>query len=316
MIKPVLHTIILLFIVVSLKAQENLVSNGSFEEYTECPDNEGQLNYATGWFKANLATSDYMNLCATYIYNAIPQNAVGYQHPLYGNGYAHTSNLGNSSEYIECRLLEPLKSNHIYFISAYISLTETSERWVEKLGIRFTKDTLFRNDLSRWIEADVYLEGIKNDVVNWQLVTACYIAKGGEEYLTIGMFDETENYIFHTTDQAYSNVIYPDENHVAGYYWDDISVVESNICKLEFAIPNVVTTNNDGINDFFELALPPNGKFTVLNRWGNLVYKNIDSDVVWPQSDNNLAEGVYFYVLEYQVNNKKERKTGFIQLIR
>ncbi|MBC9811869.1 gliding motility-associated C-terminal domain-containing protein [Crocinitomicaceae bacterium CZZ-1] len=315
MIKPVLHTIILLFIVVSLKAQENLVPNPSFDEYTECPDYEGQLNYATGWFKANLATSDYMNLCATYIYNTIPQNAVGYQYPKIGNGYAHSINFGSGSEYMECRLSESLKANKLYLISVYVSLTETSQYWVEKLGIRFTKDTLYRNDLQRWTEADAYFEGIKNDTANWQCLTTCYLAKGGEQFLTIGMFDEWDNYIYYPVQPAYPNLVHPEDIH-AGYYWDDISVVESDLCKLEFTIPNVVTANSDGINDFFKLQLPSGATFTILNRWGNIVYKNSDSELLWPQSGEKLTEGVYFYVLEYQINNKKEKQTGFIQLIR
>lgn len=72
-----------------------------------------------------------------------------------------------------------------------------------------------------------------------------------------------------------------------------------------FFIPNVITPNNDGVNDFLALpALVDNCiqyKMIILNRWGNVVYEMTSSDDAFKGKDKGgkeLAEGVYFYLIE------------------
>ena len=67
-------------------------------------------------------------------------------------------------------------------------------------------------------------------------------------------------------------------------------------------INNVFTPNSDGINDdfyFSEYAME-SVDVTIYNRWGQLVYTWVGSDKSWDGKGidgNNVAEGVYFYVL-------------------
>jgi len=62
-------------------------------------------------------------------------------------------------------------------------------------------------------------------------------------------------------------------------------------------IPNVITPNNDGINDKFVIKNSENWKIqlTIFNRWGNKVYENNIYHNDWDGS--NLPAGVYFYFL-------------------
>mgnify|MGYP006169310411 CR=1 FL=1 len=106
MIKPVLHTIILLFTIVSLKAQQNLVPNPSFEEYWECPtapDNgDGQLEKCKYWYKPNYATSDYMNNCASINSGvSTPSNFIGNQTAFEGNAYISLYFYSQSTESLQ-----------------------------------------------------------------------------------------------------------------------------------------------------------------------------------------------------------------------
>ena len=74
------------------------------------------------------------------------------------------------------------------------------------------------------------------------------------------------------------------------------SVVVLNLLVLEdFTIPNVITPNNDGLNDFF--VLPGLSFFApvsikIYNRWGKEVYNQSDYQNDWQAS--NLPAGTYF----------------------
>jgi gliding motility-associated-like protein len=75
-------------------------------------------------------------------------------------------------------------------------------------------------------------------------------------------------------------------------------------------IPNVFTPNGDGYNDFFVISgidTYSGSEVTIFSRWGQKVYEkvNYDNDMPWDGKDmqgNQLADGVYFYVIK--LNNQ------------
>lgn len=84
------------------------------------------------------------------------------------------------------------------------------------------------------------------------------------------------------------------------------SVVVGNVCEsvsatkkigleliAETEIPNVITPNGDGFNEFFELPEDKRSQLRILNRWGNVVYSNDSYDNSWDAK--GLSSGVYFY---------------------
>lgn len=97
---------------------------------------------------------------------------------------------------------------------------------------------------------------------------------------------------------------------------------ESNWIEYQRAvmnIPNVITPNEDGVNDFFfvnELLLYQPVHFIVYDRWGVKVFEDDDYDNKW-DGDNlrgrSLAEGTYFYVLSL---TGAESRSGFVVIIR
>lgn len=65
--------LIILIIVSKLSFSQNLVPNPSFETYTLCPNNFGQIANAIGWDYIQAAqSSDYYNSCATGTNVSVP----------------------------------------------------------------------------------------------------------------------------------------------------------------------------------------------------------------------------------------------------
>ena len=64
-------------------------------------------------------------------------------------------------------------------------------------------------------------------------------------------------------------------------------------------IPNVVTPNGDGKNDFLLLDKSlRNPAVTIINRWGSPVYSSSSYNNEWGGAD--LAPGTYFLVIRHQ----------------
>lgn len=107
-----------------------------------------------------------------------------------------------------------------------------------------------------------------------------------------------------------------------GIYWLDVT----NVCGTvrdsieithkycgDFVFPNIITPNNDGVNEYFKIKglKDKNGwSLKFLNRSGKLVYKSTDYQNDW--NAPNLPEGVYFYI--FSKNNHKF--TGYVHVIR
>jgi gliding motility-associated-like protein len=95
----------------------------------------------------------------------------------------------------------------------------------------------------------------------------------------------------------------------------DCSDTLSPVVSFEF--PNVITPNNDNINDIFEIKnLPENTEVFILNRWGNVVFSSDNYQNNWDGIDTSgkvLVDGVY----TYKFKTKDGRiGHGFVHLVR
>ena len=72
------------------------------------------------------------------------------------------------------------------------------------------------------------------------------------------------------------------------------------VAENRFSTPNVITPNNDGINDYFKvknLESLQSCSIEIYNRWGQIVYSNPSYDNKW--DGEQYADGVYFYRVKY-----------------
>jgi len=107
------------------------------------------------------------------------------------------------------------------------------------------------------------------------------------------------------------SVTITDKNNCVTNKSYDVSTI-----KCEIEIPNIITPNADGINDFFEVKGINSYKevnLIVLNRWGNKVYENenYENDNKWDGTKNGkvLPVGTYFYIIRVNGNEYKGNLT-------
>ncbi len=332
--------------VVLIQAQ-NLVPNPSFEDITACPTDQGQIYLAEPWFSPYMcsagslticSSSDLFNICYAinnplYMNVGVPVNTLGYQIPRTGSGYAGIGFWdGNGArEKIETPLSATLVKDSVYCISMYVvnkrpisDLTSTSN-----LHFLLTKDSLVDSQGFTITTPSVKNpdDNIISDTTNWTKIIGCYIAKGGEKFLTIGSF----------YDNAHSTVVKENELYFAYYLIDDVSVELSDgincscsnndstdtIDSLDVPdqslkqviFPNVITPNDDKVNDLWIIDFIDSNEYVeVYNRWGNVVAKLNIEHPFWDGTSNGrlCTEGVYFY----RAYLRKAYKNGFIQLVR
>ncbi len=89
---------------------------------------------------------------------------------------------------------------------------------------------------------------------------------------------------------------------------------------FNFTMPNIITPNNDGINDFidFDKYQFSTVQLQIYNRWGIRVFESNDPSCIWKPT--TIDDGTYFYIIQYTIacNGETQGKTikGFITSIK
>ena len=296
--------IALISIITFFSSSQNLIPNGDFESNSLCPSVLGQLSVASPWYQSNLGTSDYFNECSILPNNiSVPSNYYGFQIAHSGYGYCGFSPISDNvvyQEYITTKLISPLIQNEEYCIRFWYSNADSLCLFINKLDILVSQEPIFINDFSISASPQYTHYELSMDSQNWNLIEGTFIAEGGEEYLSIGIFDTTNlDTIKLCNDPWASSCVY--------LYIDDVELVR---CGNSIQIPNVFTPNNDYDNDDWIVESNDILNVEIFNRWGNKIFEGNGNTVSW--NGNNCIEGIYFY----KVTLSSEIKNGFIQLVR
>ncbi|MBA2613220.1 MAG: gliding motility-associated C-terminal domain-containing protein, partial [Bacteroidetes bacterium] len=111
---------------------------------------------------------------------------------------------------------------------------------------------------------------------------------------------------------------------------NNISVRSPDFCIDNcpiFELPNIVTLNGDGVNDFFKAIRVRQIKeidLVIFDRWGNLVYKTKDPYFKWDGtsiiSNQLVSEGTFFYICDvFEPRLKgvvKRSLKGYMQVVK
>jgi hypothetical protein len=199
-------TILLILLLPPVLHAQNLVVNGSFESFTDCAENNGQIESATGWFQLD-GSADYFNsLDSVSRFLGVPANFVGWQQARTGNAYAglflYLSQFSGSKkedyfyrENIGTKLVQPLQRGETYKISAYISLADSSGYFSDVLSFCLSKDQPGKYKVPYPLltcVSRVSVAGLSKRVntEKWEKIEAQFTAQGGEVYLIISLFKE------------------------------------------------------------------------------------------------------------------------------
>lgn len=96
-----------------------------------------------------------------------------------------------------------------------------------------------------------------------------------------------------------------------GYFASDVQLI-TVLPPCDIVIPNIITPNGDGANDFFKISnieYHTNTVFTVYDRWGKKVYENQNYRNEW--GGDGLNDGTYYYILDVPDDKKYN---GFITI--
>ena len=303
-------------------AQVNLVQNGSFEEFSVCPTMPGQIQLVKYWWSAG-DTPEYFNACSNSSVN-VPNTLVGFQYAKTGNAFIGLSLWcynQTSREYIQTKLSQPLIKDKKYCIKFYINLSDSSCYGIDMIGAYLSIDSIKASDSLVIIEKTPqilnYPGNILKDTIEWILISGEYIAKGNEQFLTIGNF-LSDNNVNHEAIKNDVNVCWG----FAYYFIDDVSVYEcDDTTTNNLSLFNAFTPNGDGVNDIFKVHGQNIKTITgkIINRWGQELFKwsNVDGGWDGKYKGKEVSAGVYFYVVSVVFEDgKMEEKNGSLKLTR
>lgn len=190
------------FVLVGYSRGQNLVPNGSFEEYIQCPDTFGRWDLIQDWTSYYTVSADYFNTCAVGTQVAVPFSAFGYQEPASGDAYAgvitFSYNVPLYRELLATQLTEPLLIGvpvHLSFKASpggFGFWPPNSARWVSKnVGMKFFVD--LPTDWQSYLypnSAALYLDAALSDTSTWVTVAGDYVPDSAYTYLVIANFFE------------------------------------------------------------------------------------------------------------------------------
>ena len=208
------------------KGQANLVPNPSFEQFTNCPYGY-RYEHPDYWYQTNSGGGGYLNACSTGNTN-VPNTQWGYQTARTGVAFVGMFyDNGNGNNYFQVKLTDSLITDKRYYIEYYVVNPKKYYRLACNNVSLFLSNKAVYTDTTFYTSlllanAQVYNYGnpIIYDTVNWVKVSSIYRAIGGEQYITLGNFKNSNQTNYSIKLPAIGSYY-----NGASYSVDDVSVI-------------------------------------------------------------------------------------------
>lgn len=238
-----LITIYIMFTAGTFNAQ-NLVVNGSFDDYYTCPDDVSQIDRVMGW-SAIIGSPDYFNACSDTLVSDVPVNGRGFQQAYDGDGYVGCGTYASSflvREPFQSQLAASMVPGQVYYLSMRVSPggfgyipSYTVGLASSGIGMRFSTVELdWSLDLLNNAPA-LHLSTILQDTAQWITLSGWYIPDSAYQFVQIGNF---------LTDAlTQSVVIDPGAASDAAYaFVDDVCVSATpGVCAIAEGAPELAS---------------------------------------------------------------------------
>lgn len=200
----------------SLSAQ-NLVVNSGFEDFKQCPINITSMDVLLD--EVSLPTSssgDYFNQCSTEDFG-VPTNFKGSQVAAEGSAYIglYFYALNDYREYVQLNTTRTLREKHPYKISFQVSLAEQSKLALKTMSVVLVNKkvkvpnssvlTHSRLDLQENVqfhEVQLKADHSMKETNGWVTLSAEFDAKGFENHILLGNFEDNANTSLLNQDKA------------------------------------------------------------------------------------------------------------------
>lgn len=330
-------------IALTVNAQD-LVKNASFDVSGAQPTGWSQIDKAEGWSNGNGGTVDLYSKSASKCSQnvAIPTNHQGDQAPFDGDSYAgiiayqddqvttflpslwDDQEFGTApgyqkySEYITTELSAPLVAGKAYRITYQVSLSDKSSRAISNLGAYASVEhPMQKSNAFLDVKPSFTVGRVVDNKTGWTPITGTFTAKGGEKFLTIGVFNSDD---MEKVKIGESNM--PDYKR-AYYYVDGISMLPAEGVDFNAILngDNVILTKlnfDTGKSTIRSESYPQLDKFAdwLLNH--PTIGVSIDGHTDKSGSDElnmtlskNRAEAVKTYLVNKGVDSSKLFSRGF-----
>lgn len=183
---------------------QNLVSNGSFEEYVMCPTGWGQWTQVVDWISPYTTSADYFNACIGNSIAGVPYNQFGYQYAAHGQAYMGLATYQDGTPYyremIATELNQPLQIGAPICLSfkmavgGFGSWNGNSAIYTNKgVGMKFF--TELPSDWWSYLypnSAALHLDVVPTDTSAWYTVSGQYVPDSAYTWLVVANFFEDE----------------------------------------------------------------------------------------------------------------------------
>ncbi|WP_405248195.1 OmpA family protein [Cellulophaga sp. Asnod2-G02] len=233
---------------------QNLVKNPSFESNYKCPEKFGSLDIdAKNWHKPTLGTTDYFNTCSKEL--PVTDNFIGSQLPFEGNAYAgmYLYAPNDYREYITAELETPLEKDKLYKVSFMVSLADDVEFAVKEFDVLLSP-SVFEMNTSKHLDVRYFSRSAQlnfkrmqsqeylDNTDSWVEISTHIMAKGDEQFLTIGNFSNNED--------TFTQVV-KKTSRKSSYYFIDMVSVE----MIPSYMPNQLYVIEELLFDFDETTI-------------------------------------------------------------
>lgn len=287
---------------------------------------------ASQWRSVGIGTPDHFHACSDGE-SDVPYNWAGVSQAFDGNGYAGifvwmntpSEDLNNYREYLQCKLVEPLRKDSVYILEFHFRLSSYSAYAIDRIGL-LLQDSLVYVGHDKALEMKPTLSVILDSALTentglWESAKMEYKAHGGERYLLIGNFFNAKS--THYYKIQFRPLPEPMLSMGSYYYIDGVKVIpryipaDEILAQLipEFSEENIKPDKNYILKniqfEFNSYELSPSS-FGELNRVADFLKKNPKVTVQFFGHTDD--QGNEFYNQNLSLNRAKSAASYLIDL--